>query len=131
MFNLLSGISSKVDLEATSAPRQQGVMRGGQINPHKVEDGADKSLSLAQWYMKDLTNNKAAKYSGISIKEGPAWSACRDRVNPVSTRVRVKPDGETSPPDKRGVILRPVTDAVSRFGGFVVHKMRLPDLLHP
>ena len=53
------------------------------------------------------------------------------RRKPVVNDGLINPKGEASTLGKGSVILRPVTDAVLRFGGFVLHKMRLPDGLHP
>jgi hypothetical protein len=81
--------------------------------------------------MKDFTNNKATQNRGVGILERSASTARRVRADPVSATASVKPDGKASAISKGGVILRPVTDAVLGFGFFVLHKMRLPDLLHP
>ena len=49
-----------------------------------------------------------------------------EMINPAVSEVRIKPDGDTTPVNQRGVILGTVTDAVQRFGGFLFHKSRLP-----
>ena len=91
-----------------------------------MDEGADKPLSLPQWQMEYFAKHQAAHYSSIGIK---VRSASRTRlivIDPLVTRLSVKPDGEATAINESSGILAPVTEAVLGSGGFLFHTKRLP-----
>jgi hypothetical protein len=98
-----------------------------QIEFEEVKQRAGEALCLAQGEMEDLAQQQATADGGIRVEEWPTTTnGCGGRKPLIKGRL-IDPKGETSATSKGGVILRPVTDAVLSFGGFLFHTKRLPD----
>jgi hypothetical protein len=106
-------------------------MRHRQIKLKHLGNRADHPLSLSQRKMKDLTKSQRAEYGSISIDARPTATRRCLVIDPGVAGTSIKPDREATAINEGGGILIPVTGAVLGFGIFVLHKIRLPDLLHP
>lgn len=76
--------------------------------------------------MINFAQQKGARDSRVRIDARAARMSRFVVIDPAARQMRIKPDRDTTPVNERGVILRAVTDAVQRFGGFLFHKSRLP-----
>jgi hypothetical protein len=76
--------------------------------------------------MEDFAKHQTARYSSIGICVGPASGIRFIVIDPVVTRLRVKPDGEATAINESSGILAPVTEAVVGTGCLLFHTKRLP-----
>lgn len=81
--------------------------------------------------MENFAKHQTAFYSSISIKVGSAYGTRLIVINPLVTRLRIKPDSEATAIDESSGILAPVTEAVLGTGCFLFHTKRLPATLPP